>query len=235
MLLKKLLQKNYCLLKSCLHWLYLDKIMTQLLNLVFVFTPAANLVTTNFWTAKFKSQSEEFNSQQDEFICWKDKFICLRDKINCQKDEFNCQTCISDIDISHAILHWTVHYIVALHKTRDFSKGFLGICYIHHYDCSVRVVCLCYSCPPLTQMKRSNTHHVQMRLSTVNVIEIIASCFQLCWACYNSIQMPLVGVENTNDWTLYWEAEMHNIFTLSLKEMEHNNKSMMCTCNTALC
>ena len=43
MLLKKLLQKNYRLLKSCLQQLYLNKIITQLLHLVFVFTPAANL------------------------------------------------------------------------------------------------------------------------------------------------------------------------------------------------
>ena len=47
MLLKKLLQKNYRLLKSCLQQLYLNKMMTQLLHLVFVFTPAANLVWTN--------------------------------------------------------------------------------------------------------------------------------------------------------------------------------------------
>ena len=40
MLQKKLLQKNYYLIKNCLHQLYLDKIIRQLLNLVFVFTPA---------------------------------------------------------------------------------------------------------------------------------------------------------------------------------------------------
>ena len=86
MLLKKLLQKNYRLLKSCLQQLYLNKMMTQLLHLVFVFIPAANLVTD-----EFKSQSDEFNSQRDEFICQQDEFICQRDEINCQKDEFNCQ------------------------------------------------------------------------------------------------------------------------------------------------
>jgi len=43
MMLKKLLQKNYRLLKSCLQQLYLNKMMTQLLHLVFMFTPAAML------------------------------------------------------------------------------------------------------------------------------------------------------------------------------------------------
>jgi len=62
MLLKKLLQKNYRLLKSCLQQLYLNKMMTQLLHLVFVFTPAANLVTD-----EFSCQSDEFKSQSDEF------------------------------------------------------------------------------------------------------------------------------------------------------------------------
>ena len=81
MLLKKLLQKNYHLLKSCLQQLYLNKMMTQLLHLVFVFTPAANLVTDEF---SCQSQSDEFNSQRDEFIC-------QPDEVNCQKDEFNCQ------------------------------------------------------------------------------------------------------------------------------------------------
>jgi len=47
MLLKKLLQKSYRLLKSCLHQLYLNKIITQLL-----FTPAANLVTVFVQSAK---------------------------------------------------------------------------------------------------------------------------------------------------------------------------------------
>ena len=79
MLLKKLLQKNYRLLKSCLQQLSLNKIITQLLHLVFVFTPAANLVMD-----EFSCQSDEFNSQQDEFICQRDEF-------NCQKDEFKCQ------------------------------------------------------------------------------------------------------------------------------------------------
>jgi len=35
-----MLQKNYYLTKNCLHQLYLDKIIRQLLYLVFVFTPA---------------------------------------------------------------------------------------------------------------------------------------------------------------------------------------------------
>ena len=78
-LLKKLSQKNYHLLKSCLQQFYLNKMMTQLLHLVFVFTPAANLV------------SDEFNSQRDKFICQQDEFISQRDEVNCQKDEFNCQ------------------------------------------------------------------------------------------------------------------------------------------------
>ena len=86
MLLKKLLQKNYHLRKSCLQQLYLNKMMTQLLHLVFVFTPAANLVTD-----KFSCQSDELNSQRDEFICQQDEFICQRDEVNCQKDKFNCQ------------------------------------------------------------------------------------------------------------------------------------------------
>ena len=86
MLLKKLLQKNYRLLKSCLQQLYLNKMMTQLLHLVFVFTPAANLVTD-----EFKSQSDEFNSQRDKFICQRDAFICQRDEANCLKDDFICQ------------------------------------------------------------------------------------------------------------------------------------------------
>ena len=58
MLLKKLLQKNYRFLKSCLQQLYLNKIITQLLHLVFVFTPAANLVTD-----EFSCQSEVTNSK----------------------------------------------------------------------------------------------------------------------------------------------------------------------------
>ena len=102
MLLKKLLQKNYHLLKSCLQQLYLNKIITQLLHLVFVFTPAANLVTDEFsvpcqsdkfksQSDEFKSQSDKFNSQWDEFICQQDEFICQRDKVNCQKDKFNYQ------------------------------------------------------------------------------------------------------------------------------------------------
>ena len=93
MLLKKLLQKNYHLRKSCLQQLYLNKMMTQLLHLVFVFTPAANLVTDEFLcqSDEFKSQSDEFNSQWDEFICQQDEFICQRDEVNCQKDEFNFQ------------------------------------------------------------------------------------------------------------------------------------------------
>ena len=66
MLLKKLLQKNYCLLKSCLQQLYL---MTQLLHLVFVFTPAANLVMD-----EFSCQSDEFKSQSDEFNCQPNSF-----------------------------------------------------------------------------------------------------------------------------------------------------------------
>ena len=51
MLLKKLLQKNYRLRKSCLQQLYLNKMMAQLLHLVFVFTPAANLVMDEFFVA----------------------------------------------------------------------------------------------------------------------------------------------------------------------------------------
>jgi len=69
MLLKKLLQKNYRLLKSCLQQLYLNKMMTQLPHLVVVFTPAANLVKDEFSSNEFKSQSDEFNSQRAEFIC----------------------------------------------------------------------------------------------------------------------------------------------------------------------
>ena len=86
MLLKKLLQKNYRLHKSCLQQLYLNKMMTQLLHLVFIFTPAANLVTDEFvcQSNEFKSQSNEFNSQRDEFIC-------QQDEVNCQKDKFDCQ------------------------------------------------------------------------------------------------------------------------------------------------
>jgi len=48
MLLKKLLQKNYRLLKSFLQPLYLKKIMTELPHLVFVLAPAANLVMDEF-------------------------------------------------------------------------------------------------------------------------------------------------------------------------------------------
>ena len=58
MLLKKLLQKNYRLLKSCLQQLYLNKIITHLLHLVFVFTPGANLVKD-----QFSCQSDKFKSQ----------------------------------------------------------------------------------------------------------------------------------------------------------------------------
>ena len=74
-LLKKLLQKNYHLCKSCLQQLYLNKMITQLLHLVFVFTPAANLV------------AKETNSIANRT----NSFICQRDEVNCQKDEFNCQ------------------------------------------------------------------------------------------------------------------------------------------------
>jgi len=70
MLLEKLLQKNHCFLKSCLHQLYLNKVITQLLHLVFVFTPAANLVTDEF---SCKSQSDKFICQQDEFIFQRDE------------------------------------------------------------------------------------------------------------------------------------------------------------------
>ena len=49
--------------KSCLQQLYLDKILAQLLHLVFVFAPAANLVTD-----EFSCQSDEINSQQDKLI-----------------------------------------------------------------------------------------------------------------------------------------------------------------------
>ena len=93
MLLKKLLRKNYCLLKSCLQQLYLNKMMTQLLHLVFVFTQAANLVMDEFscQSDEFKSQSDEFIGQRDEFIFQQDELICQRDGVNCQKDEFNCQ------------------------------------------------------------------------------------------------------------------------------------------------
>ena len=62
MLLKKLLQKNHCLLKSCLQQLYLNKIMTQLLHLVFVFTPAANLVMYNFHAKVMNSKAKATNS-----------------------------------------------------------------------------------------------------------------------------------------------------------------------------
>jgi len=86
LMLLKLLQKNYRLLKSCLQQLYLNKIITQLLHLVFVFTPAANLVKD-----EFSCQSDEFKSQSDEFNSQRDEFICQRDEVNCQKDEFNCQ------------------------------------------------------------------------------------------------------------------------------------------------
>jgi len=85
-LLKKLLQKNYRLRKSCLQLLYLNKMMTQLLHLFFVFTPAANLVTD-----EFSCQNDEFEIQSDEFNSQRDEFICQRDEVNCQKDEFNCQ------------------------------------------------------------------------------------------------------------------------------------------------
>ena len=109
MLLKKLLQKNYRLLKSCLQQLYLNKIITQLLHLVFMFTPAANLVTDEFLCQRdeFKSQSEEFNSQRDEFICqW--------DGVNRQKDEFNCQTCnYTDPQAGH--LSYAYHIVTYIH------------------------------------------------------------------------------------------------------------------------
>jgi len=62
MLLKKLLQKNYRFLKSCLHQLYLNKIITQLLHLVFVFTPAANLVTDEFSCKVMKLKAKATNS-----------------------------------------------------------------------------------------------------------------------------------------------------------------------------
>jgi len=83
MLLKKLLQKNYRLLKSCLQQLYLKKMMALLLHLVFVFTPANKFLCQS---DEFKSQSDEFNSQRDEFICQQDEFICQQDEVNCQDE-----------------------------------------------------------------------------------------------------------------------------------------------------
>jgi len=62
MLLKKLLQKNYRLLKSWLQTLYLNKIMTQLLHLVFVLTPAANLVMEEFSCQRENSKAKATNS-----------------------------------------------------------------------------------------------------------------------------------------------------------------------------
>ena len=61
-LLKKLLQKNYRLLKSCLQQLYLNKIMTQLLHLVFVLTLAAYLVMMNFCAKVMNSKVKVMNS-----------------------------------------------------------------------------------------------------------------------------------------------------------------------------
>jgi len=66
MLLKKLLQKNYPLLKSCLQQLYLNKMMIQLLHLLFVFTPAANLVMDEFSCQSAKatnSKAKAMNSK----------------------------------------------------------------------------------------------------------------------------------------------------------------------------
>ena len=60
MLLKKLLQKNYCLLKSCLQQLYLNKMMTQLLHLVFMFTPAKATNSIANGTNSFTSRKNSF-------------------------------------------------------------------------------------------------------------------------------------------------------------------------------
>ena len=118
MLLKKLLQKNYCLLKSCLPQLYLNKIITQLL---FVFTPAANLVKD-----EFSCQSDELNSQpeRDEFIYQQDEFICQwNEDFNCQKDEFSCQnlyeSCIHSriLDYSIRVHQFLVEGIEGSHQT----------------------------------------------------------------------------------------------------------------------
>ena len=93
MLLKKLKQKNYCLIKSCLLQLYLNKVLLQLLHLVFMFAAAANLVTDEFscQSDEFNCQSDEFNSQGDEFNCQRDEFNCQSDEFNRKSDEFNCQ------------------------------------------------------------------------------------------------------------------------------------------------
>ena len=53
---------NYCLIESYLQQLYFNKIMKQLLHLVFVFTAAANLVT-------------------DKFLCKYDEFNCKTNKL----------------------------------------------------------------------------------------------------------------------------------------------------------
>ena len=63
MLLKKLKQKNYYLIKSCLLQFYLNKDLLQLLHLVFMFAAAANLVMDEFEFSCQSCQSDKFNGQ----------------------------------------------------------------------------------------------------------------------------------------------------------------------------
>ena len=69
MLLKKLSQKNYCLLKSCLHQLYLDKIMTQLL-LYILFPYLLLLLIFEFSLRKSQNKSDKLVSARlFSFFC----------------------------------------------------------------------------------------------------------------------------------------------------------------------
>ena len=55
-------EEELSLLSSCLQQLYLDKMMTQLLHLVFMSTPAANLLTDEFLCQSANSKAKATNS-----------------------------------------------------------------------------------------------------------------------------------------------------------------------------
>ena len=124
----------YHLLKSCLQQLHLDKTITQLLHLVFMLTPAVNLVTDEFLcqrdefnsqSNKFKSQSDEFNSQPDEFICQQDGFICQWDEFKCKNDEFNwiqLPKPVSNSSGHHVGLSITIHNVNKKHIVMSSHK-----------------------------------------------------------------------------------------------------------------
>ena len=115
--------------------------MTQLLHLVFVFTPAANLVTDEFscQSDEFKSQSDEFNSQRDEFICQQDKFICQRDEVNCQKDEFNCQNLYdTNIELHNFCASMQIHARLLISGTHMYI--IIAICWQNAYTCSQKTI-----------------------------------------------------------------------------------------------